>query len=158
MRTMIRCGLACALLAVGYVLGSIGAFSTALRAQETSADNVSEGARSKISAAYDALNEAMQVLEGERRYESVTHGVNAFSILVGGVNAREDLESGRGVDPETYVALYAGLANDEIAAELQKDDKGRLTYKNKVIRIYPISKLQRLYADRQRLTGEEATE
>ena len=57
--------------------------------------------------------------------------INAFLVLSGGGNALDDLESGHGVDPETFAALYAGLAIPEIGDHLAKDDQSRLTYKGK---------------------------
>ena len=38
---------------------------------------------------------------------SATSDVNYFSVSVGGIDVQRDLEEGRGVDPETFAALYA---------------------------------------------------
>jgi len=83
-----------------------------------------------------------------------TEGVNAFAVTTGGVDAMDDLEKGRGVDPETFAALYAGQANKEVADSLDHDDQGRLTYKNKVIRMYPVSRLKELFQERLRYAGQ----
>ena len=73
---------------------------------------------------------------------------NSFLVSTGGGDAVADLESGRGVDPETFAALYADLATDEIAQHLAKDGEGRLTYKGKLVRIYPIARLKELFTKR----------
>jgi hypothetical protein len=78
--------------------------------------------------------------------------VNSFLVLSGGGNARADLESGMGVDPETFAALYADQAIPEIQQNLAKDDDNRLTYNGTVVQMYSKSKLQRLYAERIKLT------
>jgi len=54
-------------------------------------------------------------------------------------------------------ALYADLAVDQVAVHLGRDEENRLTYKGKVIKIYPVSVLQRQYVLRSSLTGEELT-
>jgi hypothetical protein len=91
--------------------------------------------------------------------------------MVGGLNAKEDLESGRGVDPETFAALYAAAYDlkklnlkDESLADwvdiglLDYDAEGRLTYQNKVVRIYPVSRLKKLNTQRRVLIGEAKAE
>jgi hypothetical protein len=80
--------------------------------------------------------------------------MNTYAIMVGGVDALDDLESGRGVDPETFAALYAGDAIDEVAQHLSRDEDGRLTYKNRPLRIYPVSRLKKLHSQRLVITGE----
>ena len=60
-----------------------------------------------------------------------------------------------GVDPETFAALYAGLASPEVRQSLARDAQGRLTYKNKVIRMYPIARLKQAFLERDRLAGIE---
>jgi hypothetical protein len=72
-------------------------------------------------------------------------------------DAAEAAMAGRGVDPETFAGLYAGLAVDEVASELAHDDEGRLTYKGKLVRMYPISRLKRLFAQRSAASGESET-
>jgi hypothetical protein len=69
-----------------------------------------------------------------------------------------DLESGRGVDPETFAALYADLAAGNLRADIERDSQGRLTYKNKVIRMYPIATLKQRFALRRQLAGIEEEE
>jgi hypothetical protein len=77
--------------------------------------------------------------------------VNAFLVLCGGGDARADLESGIGVDPETFAALYAGQAIPDIADLLDRDEENRLTYNGQVVRMYSKARLQRLYAERTKI-------
>lgn len=154
--TTIACGLL--LFVTGYVAGT-GQFSLTRQAgafddaPKEAAIPLAEETQSKVHDAKLALQDAMDALESEGRYQSITDGLNAFLILSGGGDAMADLESGQGVDPETFAALYAGQAIPEVADNLAKDDQGRLTYKGKVIRMYSQSKLQRAYAMRMQLTN-----
>jgi hypothetical protein len=152
MRSALRLCCAVGLIAFGYVLGNWGVFTPhALRAQDSF--DLSEGTEVKIKAAHDALTAAKEALVQENRHREATLDLNAFAVLSGGVDAVADLEAGRGVDPETFAGLYAGKATEEIAEHLSKDEQGRLMYKNKIIRIYPISRLQRTFAERLKLSG-----
>lgn len=146
-----------AVFGMGYLLGS-GGFSVESPAQAQPAEPVapqagppvSEDTAAKIQEARYALQEAMDALRAEGRYESITADMNAFLILAGGGNAREDLESGRGVDPETFAALHAGLARPEIGDHLGYNENRRLTYQNRVVRMYSVSRLQEMYDRRFR--------
>ena len=84
----------------------------------------------------------------------MTAGVNAFLVLSGGGNARQDLESGNGVDPETFAALYAGQAIPEIQEQLGLDAENRVTYGGEVVRLYSRSRLSRMFAERVKLADE----
>lgn len=163
MRTGVTFLAALTLVVFGYVLGASQALSPATvlaqadakKAAGESSGGPSQESQDKLKAASDALKTAMEALQIETLYNPATQGTNAFAVLAGGLNSREDLERGRGVDPETFAALYAGLATDEIAAEIGRDTEGRVTYKGKVVRMYPISRIKALYASRATLTGEE---
>jgi len=150
-----------ALLAVGYILGSSHVLSPALLlaqaggAGESSGVGLQDETKTKIHVAADALKAAADALVDEGKYVPATKGVNAFAVFSGGVNAIQDLQSSAVVDPETFAGLYADLATDSIAVDLGHDAEGRLTYKNKVIRMYPLSRLRALYAIRADITGEE---
>src|SRR4029079_17587687 len=99
---------------------------------------------------------AMEDLGTEGRYkDSATKGVNAFTVLTGGGGSLDDLQTTNGVDPETFAALYAGLASDQVSVDLGRDPDGKLTYKNRVVRMYPISQIRAAYARRADITGEE---
>lgn len=158
MRWLIHSSLACGLLAVGYLLGASGlGLVQPLRAQEETA-GPSDETRKKLQESLDSLKSTANALQQEGLYVPATRGLNAFAVTVGGVNALEDLDSGRGVDPETFAALYAGLAVEEVAEHLTEDKDGRLLYKNKLVRMYPISRLKTLYGQRLALAGERTEE
>lgn len=110
---------------------------------------------SKLEEAYLAIKAAREALEQDGKYVVATKGTNVFAITVGGVNAVEDLEKGRGVDPETFAALYAGLATDQVAAHLDRDEQGRLRYKNRVVRMYSIERLKKLFEQRKVFSRED---
>jgi hypothetical protein len=97
----------------------------------------------------------MEALQLEQRYTPATKGINGFAILTGRCNALTDLESGAGVDPETYAALYVGLAADEIQEHIGFDARGQLTYKGKRVALLSKNRLRTLYATRAAITGEE---
>ena len=147
------------LVLIGYVLGSFQLFSPAdLLAQGSSRGkkiDLSDETQSRIRAAADALRTAADALTNEQKYTPAIKGLNAHSILSGGRNAVDDLENGAIVDPETFAGLYADLATDEVAVHLGRDAQDRLTYKGKLIRIYPVQFLQQVFAQRAELTGEE---
>jgi hypothetical protein len=168
MRNVMQAGAALSLVAIGYILGVTGfANPGVLRAQEAEAEPApgdtpamgpSKEAQDQIRAAFEALSAAMQSLEQEKLYVPATRGVNSFAVIAGGINAIEDLEMNRGVDPETFAGLYAGMAVDGVAEHLARDDEGRVTYKNKVVRMYSISRLKQLFAKRAQMSGEAAPE
>jgi hypothetical protein len=156
MQTIIRAGAAAGLLSLGYVLGVSGLFAPApAAAQVTPADQFADTTKEKVKAVYEAVASTMATLEQEGFYRPAVQGVNAFAVSVGGVDALRDLENNQSVDPETFAGLYAGLAVDEVAEHLSFDDQGRLMYKNRIVRLYPISKIQQLIARRRQLAGIE---
>jgi len=157
------------LLTVGYLLGSLSPFSP-VRAQDEDAGPSDDSAK-KIVVANDALKSAADQLKAESRYKVATKGINSFAVMVGGLNVQEDLESGHGVDPETFAALYAAaydlkklnLKDESLAdwidvSQLDYDAEGRLTYHNKVVRIFSVSRLKKLNAQRRVLIGESKAE
>ena len=136
------------LLVTGYLFGvSGGSISDSVLGQDA-AVQLTEDTADKLKKANDALAAAMIALQQENVYNSATKGVNSFLVSTGGGDAVADLESGRGVDPETFAALYADLAKDEVALQLSKDEEGRLTYKGKLVRIYPIARLKERFTKR----------
>lgn len=78
-------------------------------------------------------------------------GLNYFAASVGGIDVEKDLEEGRGVDPETFAALYADRANAKISEHLDYDEEGRLRYKKNVIRLYSRDRLKQLFNRRTQL-------
>lgn len=157
------------LLALGYLLGTCSPFAP-VRAQDAGGVP-SDDATKKIVEANDKLKSAVEALKLESRYEAATKGINPYAVLVGGLNVKDDLESGKGVDPETFAALYTAaydlkklnIKDDSLAewvdiAQLDYDGEGRVTYGGKVVRIYPVSKLKKLRAQRLVLIGEARAE
>lgn len=142
----------CAMLLTGYLLGVAGGLPAGSVHAQNGAAGPGEDAVTKIRAAHTALNAAMDALKAEGRYEGITNAPNAFLIMSGGGNAREDLESGRGVDPETFAALYANQALPEIEEQLSRDDQNRITFNNEVVRMYARSRLERTFAERLQIT------
>lgn len=165
MRTSMRILAVGGLVVLGYLLGSSQSFRAA---HAQSADTPpSDEAIKKIVEAHDSLKKAAAQLALESRYTSATKAVNPYAILVGGINVKDDLESGHGVDPDTFAAL--SVAAYELKKNHIKDDSladwvdtnlfgydadGNLTYKNKVIRIYSISRMRKLNAQRMIVLGE----
>jgi hypothetical protein len=140
------------LVAAGYVLGASGALELRVTgAQEPAETGLAKETLDKLRVANNSLRDAADALKSESRYEALTEEVNSFLVLSGGGNAKQDLESGAGVDPETFAALYAGAAIPEIADQLEYDDEGRLTYNGQVVRMYSKARLQRMQAERTKL-------
>jgi hypothetical protein len=140
------------LLFVGYVLGALQfAAPSPLRADQ-STDAIQGTVRDKLRDADRMMSEAMQVLQDDKRYVPAIVGLNAFATSVGGVDAMADLESGQGVDPETFAGLYAGQATPEVAEHLAHDAQGRVTYKSRTVRLYNPTRLKQLFATRVEFT------
>ena len=102
----------------------------------------------KVSKAIKELNN-LYVASGQST--AAFDGVNFFAASVGGINAERDLEEGRGVDPETFAAIYAGKASPKIKENLDADELGRLRYKKNVIRLYSQERLQMMFKQRAQL-------
>ena len=158
MQTLARIGGAVALVALGFVLGSSGILKSAVAQNPPATDQeplpkqrLPEEVVTKLKETQSALLAAMQELQRQNLYQPVVEGVNSFAISVGGLNVKEDLETTRSVDPETFAALYAQRATEEIAQHLAKDEAGRLTYKGKVVRMYPIARIKQLFAKRDEI-------
>lgn len=133
------------LLGIGYLCGASGLSIRTVAAQDEET-GLSEQTGNKIRDAHRRLQEAKEALEADGKYEAITDGINSFLVFTGGGNAREDLESGRGVDPETFAGLYAGRALPEIQTLLGVNEHGQITYNDEVVRLYPKSRLQKLFA------------
>ncbi|MEZ6067715.1 MAG: hypothetical protein R3B90_18840 [Planctomycetaceae bacterium] len=143
------------MLTIGYILGTTGLFepNPALAQSGEDSASVSPEAEDKIRAVNRALQEAMEQLRLDGKYTSITDVPNAFMILTGGGDALQDLESGNGVDPETFAAIYSGRILDEYAEMLdpEPDSEGRVTYQGKPIQVYSRARLKRLFAERSRI-------
>ena len=147
------------LLALGYFAGQSGLLAPeGLSAQNAAApQGPSEDSVEKITSGFDAIKTAAASLKREGRYTAATSGMNLFAVSVGGLDVKSDLEKGRGVDPETFAALYAGLATVDIQEHIAKDSQGRVTYKGKVVQMYPIRRLTQLFKERLKYSGEDVT-
>jgi hypothetical protein len=157
MRSFIRHLPWAALVVFAYFLGTMRLFSpTSADAQtEDPKQGLSEQAIEKMDAFNGAMKLTVEILEQDDRYKAVTKGINPWAVSVGGVDAVKDLESGRGVDPVTYAALYAGLALDEISNDIGSTKEGIVTYKGKPVRMYSVAKLKEYFARKSKLAGEE---
>ena len=144
--------LAALLLGIGYWLGATRESGLRTASAQEADDALSQEQETRIQEAYRRLLDARDALQTAGRYEVITEGINSYLILSGGGNAREDLERGRGVDPETFAALYAGKALPEIQILLERDEQGRITYNNEVVRMYSQARLEQMYARRLKLT------
>ncbi len=158
MRPSLRLVAAGALVASGYFLGTAHeSLTSSVQAQAPgqAVPSASQEVEKAVTDAFSAIQTARSTLEQEGLYNPASKTVNVTAVMAGGIDSIADLESGRGVDPETFAALYAGQAIDEVASELDRDEQGRLTYKGKVIRMYSISRLRQLYQLRGRFTGAD---
>ena len=105
---------------------------------------ISEQNAERIKQATDAIRIAQTSLQQEGLYVPAIKGLNPYAVLSGGVDAVTELEEGRGVDPLTFSGLHTGLAVDEIVPHLGHDANGRLTYKGKLVRIYPVERMREM--------------
>lgn len=143
-------------LAAGIGIGSMrSSLVSQIEAQDDAVleSPLSEDAANQIRAVNRSLESARDELETEGRYRAATDAVNPFLIMVGGGDAIADLESDDGVDPETFAALYAGMASEAIKDDVTIDDEGRVRYKGKVVRMYSIKRLKQMYARRSAMSG-----
>lgn len=115
---------------------------------------LSDETKKALETAATSLNAAVEALKLDQAYIPATKGINTFGVFTGGIDALKDLEEGL-VDPETFAALYAGLASDEIADKIGRDAEGRITYNGRIVRMYSVSRLRALFAARAAITGEE---
>lgn len=160
MSHMVRVVCCLGLFATGYWCGQTEVISTSELQAQQQADAARQGASQdtlrKIRVAHDAIADAQSSLENEQLYVPAIAGPNSFAVMVGGVNAVQDLERGLGVDPETFVGLYSGFATEEVAPKLDYDDEGRLTYDGRLVRLYPKSRLRQLRAMQEKIAaGDE---
>ncbi len=137
------------LLVAGYALGVVFHPAPAvLHAQAAGQSGYERETLDGLQELHKKLSEVAAQLEGEAKYTSAVDGVNTFAVSIGGLDALKDLEQDRGVDPETFAALYAGRANPEVFPHLGTDENGRVTYKGKVVRMYSRDWLRKLYSKR----------
>lgn len=150
MRITLRILTVVALVGAGYFLGTMRLFEPQPALAQANQPQTTED---KIKAANKALEAARLALESDGKYKGVIDGTNAFAVMCGGVDAKRDLEEGRGVDPETFAAIYAEQYTADIRNNIKKDEHGRMLYNNKVIRLYSIERLKKLYQTRTSIIG-----
>ncbi len=142
------------LFGLGYLAGTDQGWSSGLvQAQPPAAgadENLSRNSVDKLHETFITLQQSADALQSEGRYQAITEGLNGFLILSGGGDAMADLESGDGVDPETFAALYAGQAIPEVQDHLTTDANGHVLYKGEVVRMYSVSRLKELYKRRMK--------
>jgi hypothetical protein len=162
MRLFVRLAALFAIFALGYFCGTASTtLSTVAVGQDEPAPDAASGkalsdeTKKAVETAATALTAAVEALKLDQAYTSATKGINTFGVYAGGIDSIKDLEDGRGVDPETFAALYAGLASDEIADKIGRDEEGRVTYNGRLVRMYPVSRIRALYAARAAITGED---
>jgi hypothetical protein len=141
------------LFAAGYATATLSGFapSSIEATQDAALDQVSNDTLKAYKKVTKAIKELNNLYEASGQSKSVFEGVNYFAASVGGINAERDLEEGRGVDPETFAAIYAGAASREIKENLDADELGRLRYKKNVIRLYSQERLQMMFKLRDQL-------
>lgn len=150
MKSFARFASSAALVTAGTLLGvALTSPFGSLTAQEAASEgsaaatvDISQANAEKVKQASDALATAQAALEQDGAYRRAIRGLNAYAVLSGGVDALADLESGHGVDPITFAGLHAGLAEDEVTPHLAFDANGRLTYKGKLVRMYPPERMR----------------
>lgn len=103
------------------------------------------------------LDKLGDTLIAEGRLNAATDGDNFFALSVGGIDAIRQLEEGRGVDPETFAALYAGRAIPDVSEHLTFDANGRLRYKGNIVRIYSRDRLKTMFRLRDELRNRAAS-
>ncbi len=129
-------------------------------------DELSSQAISSYGRFHRTASDVEGFLEAIQFNQSAISTLNYFAVSVGGIDAIQDLEQGRGVDPETLAAMHAGYALPKVAKHLnlkfERGGKiridapdGRLRYKGTVVRMYSPLKLRELYAIRKSLSDED---
>ncbi|MFT4554875.1 MAG: hypothetical protein ACKVII_01440 [Planctomycetales bacterium] len=139
---------------LGYLAGTMQWSAQSSAVAQPATDGASQEVTKSITAAYSALQTVRSNLNQEARYTPATRIINATGLMAGGVDAMADLESGQGVDPETFGGLYAGHATDEVSIDLDTDENGRLTFKGKVVRMYSVERLKKFYKERLKFAGD----
>ena len=157
-----------ALFAAGFVCGHLdSAFPSTLNAQQDEPTQLTPDALTAYQKAHKAVSDLNDTFIAAGYSTAGTSDVNYFSVSVGGIDVMRDLEEGRGVDPETFAALYAFVDLEvgskgasepffkrfgvEVSQHLDKDDKKRIRYKGKVVQMYSTERLNQLFDRRDDL-------
>ncbi len=138
----------------GYLVGSSHSTNqTTVTAATQEEQRLSDQTLVTYRAAQLRFTELGDVLAAENRYRSVSNDHNYFAVSVGGIDAFRDLEEGRGVDPETFAALYAERSVPEIAQHVEFGDDGRLRYKGNIVRVYSRERLKSMFNRRDEINN-----
>ena len=156
------------LFAAGFACGHLdSALPSLLNAQQDEPALLTSDALTVYAKTRKAVTDLNDMFIAAGRSTSATSDVNYFSVSVGGIDVQRDLEEGRGVDPETFAALYA-FEDQELSAtgkkerifkrfgvdvsqNLDSDEHGRIRYKKKVVQLYSTERLNQLFARRDQL-------
>ena len=154
------------LFAAGFVCGHLNtAVPSMLNAQQDNAAELSHDVLTAYSKARKAVADLNDTFIATGLSTSAMSDINYFSVSVGGIDVHRDLEEGRGVDPETFAALYAfedQVANGrkervfqqfgvDVSQHLDRDEHGRIRYKKKVVQLYSTERLNQLFKRREEL-------
>ena len=157
-----------ALFAAGFVCGHLDSVvPSTLRAQQDEPVTLSNDALTAYAKARKAVSDLNDTFIAAGLSTTATSDINYFSVSVGGIDVQRDLEEGRGVDPETFAALYAfedqelGASGKkervfkrfgvEVSQHLDSDEHGRIRYKQKVVQMYSTERLNQLFERRDQL-------
>ena len=158
-----------ALFAAGFVCGQLDSgLPTLLTAQQDEAAQLTPDALVAYQKARKAVSDLNDTFIAAGFSTAAASDVNYFSVSVGGIDVMRDLEEGRGVDPETFAALYAFEDQElgatgkserifkrfgvDVSQHLDSDDHGRIRYKGKVVQMYSTERLNQLFKRRDELT------
>jgi hypothetical protein len=164
---VVVCGVA--LFAAGFVCGQLdSAVPSTLNAQADEPAQLTPDALVAYQKARKAVSDLNDTFIAAGFSTAAASDVNYFSVSVGGIDAMRDLEEGRGVDPETFAALYAFEDQElgatgkservfkrfgvDVSQHLDSDDHGRVRYKGKVVQMYSTERLNQLFKRRDELT------
>ena len=156
------------LFAAGFVCGQLdSAVPSMLNAQQEEPVILSSDALTAYAKTRKAVADLNDTFIAAGLSTSATSDVNYFSVSVGGIDVQRDLEEGRGVDPETFAALYAFEDQElgatgkkervfkrfgvDVSQHLDSDEHGRVRYKKKVVQLYSTERLNQLFARREQL-------
>jgi hypothetical protein len=152
MKTVRPLALGTLLFAAGVAAGMALSGSTPIAtAQQDEASRYSPEVLSAYRKSRKAVGDLNDLFIASGTSTSASGGLNYFAASVGGIDAEKDLEEGRGVDPETFAALYADMVTPKIAEHLDTDAQGRLRYKKNVIRMYSRDRLKELFQRRDEM-------
>ncbi len=149
---------ACTIFGAGYLLGSTDSLTTSQvdaagpNQQRLAGEALLSYKRSRLE-----MDKLSSILSAEEKHRLATDGENFFALSVGGIDAMRELEEGRGVDPETFAALYAGRALSEISEHVETGDDGRIRYKGNIVRLYSRERLKEMFRLRDELLNRSGT-